>query len=81
MPYHEFLWTRRAVDKVMDNGLERAEVEFVVLNASGLPLESRSSGRPMYMGLTMAGDLIAVVFEEVDATRIVIITAFRIGER
>ena len=28
MPYHEFFWTRRAVQKVLDNGLTVDEVEY-----------------------------------------------------
>jgi len=81
MPYHEFVWTRRSIEKVTDNGLDVSDVEYVVLNATGVPMESRSSGRPMYTGLTRSNERIAVVFEELDATRILIVTAFRIDER
>jgi uncharacterized DUF497 family protein len=77
VPYHEFLWLDWNIQKISDNGLTVAEVEYVVLNARE-QVESRSSGRNMYIGLTPSGDLIAVPFEELDAVLIQVVTAFKI---
>jgi uncharacterized DUF497 family protein len=77
MPYHEFFWTEEAVEKIIEHGLTIRDVEFVVLKASK-PVVSNSSGRPAYIGRTTAGSLIIVVFEKIDDTQILVITAYPI---
>jgi uncharacterized DUF497 family protein len=79
MPYHEFIWTPHVIEKVSNHGLTVDEVEYVMLNARGVPMESRSSGRPMYTGYTRFGELLAVIFELIDDTSVLIITAYKIG--
>ena len=78
MPYHEFFWTRRAVQKVLDNGLTVDEIEYAVLNARKRTV-SDSSGRPAYIGESPSGDLLFIAFEALDPVLISIVTAFRIG--
>lgn len=78
MPYHEIVWTNRAIQKVEAHGLSREEVEFVVLSCRNQPLTSRSSGLPAYKGRTHSGELVFVVFEPIDEVRIAVITAYPI---
>ena len=77
MPYREFFWTERAVQKITDNGLTIPDVEHAVRKAKGPAEISRSSGRMAYSGPNLAGERIFVVFEEIDPVQIMIITAFR----
>lgn len=77
MPYREFFWTVRALQKIEDNGLTVADVEHAVLCSSGPAEVSRSSGRLTYSGPTISGETVFVVFEELDAVQIMVITAFR----
>lgn len=79
MPYHEFFWTRRAVQKVLDNGHTVDEVEFVVLNARKRTV-SDTSGRPAYIGASPSGDRLFVAFEMLDPVLISVVTAFKIGD-
>jgi uncharacterized DUF497 family protein len=85
MPYHEFFWTERALEKIAEHGLTVADVEYAVLKTRRSPRASRSSRLPTYTGRTPSGELILVVFERVDATQIMVITAYPIengrGER
>jgi hypothetical protein len=78
MPYHEILWTNRAIQKIEAHGLTREEVEYVVFSCRSQPLTSRESGLPAYKGRTHAGELIFVVFEPIDELRIAVITAYPI---
>lgn len=80
MPYHEFFWTDVAVEKVERNGLSLSEVEQAVIGANAAET-SRSSGRKLYRGEIDPGDIIIVVFEEIDELTIRVVTAFRIYER
>lgn len=79
MPYHEFFWTERARQKLLDNGLSVDEVEFAVLNARKRTI-SESSGRPAYIGETPSGAVLFVAFEVIDAVTISVVTAFTIRE-
>ncbi len=78
MPYHEFFWTRRALVKIAEHGLTADDVEHAVLKTRLAPRVSRSSGLPTYTGRTPAGELILVVFERLDATQIMVVTAYPI---
>jgi hypothetical protein len=78
MPYHEFFWTERALVKIAEHGLTTADVEHAVLKSRKSPRASRSSGLPTYTGRTPSGELILVVFERLDATQIMVITAYPI---
>lgn len=80
MPYHEFFWTDRAIEKIAQHGLTADDVEFVVLNAKRPPLASKSTGDPAYRGRTPSGELVFVVFEYIDAVQISVVTAYPIGD-
>jgi hypothetical protein len=75
MPYHEFFWTRRAVQKVQDNNLTTQDVEFAVLKGRDRGF-SRVSGLPLYLGRSRDGRKVIVVFQKIDATQIAVVTAF-----
>jgi hypothetical protein len=76
MPYHEFFWTERAIEKVAEHGLTVDDVEHAVLSTNRKSARSRSSGLPTYTGRTRAGELIFVVFEKLDAVQIMVVTAY-----
>lgn len=76
MPHHDFFWTNRAIEKVGDNGLTTYDVEHAVRTSKRRELSS--TGRPAYRGRTPGGELIFVVFEEIDELLISVVTAFRI---
>jgi uncharacterized DUF497 family protein len=76
MPYHEFLWADRAIEKIEDNGLEIAEIEYAVRHSLRRE-SSRGSDREVFIGRTPSGELICVPFEEIDSVVIAPITAFR----
>jgi hypothetical protein len=79
MPHHEFLWTARTIEKIEDNGLTVEEVEYSVLNAHE-STKSNRSGQPAYIGELVDGRGVFVVYEKIDATKIAVVTAFKIYE-
>lgn len=79
MPYHEFLWIPRAIEKVTDNGLSVEDVEFVVHQAFSEDV-SRTSGRPIYLGETSDGRVVCVVYDAVVEVLISVVTAYVIAE-
>ncbi len=78
MPHHEFFWLDDTIRKLADNDLTIADVEFAVRNAFDARI-SATSGRPAYVGPTGDARTIFVVYEPLDATQILVITAFEIG--
>jgi hypothetical protein len=79
MPYHEFHWAARAIQKIVDNGLTAEEVEYAVLNAHE-STRSNTTGRPAYVGELGDGRGLFVVYEKIDATKIAVVTAYMIYE-
>jgi hypothetical protein len=77
MPHHEFFWLDETITKLADNDLTIADVEFAVRNAFDARI-SATSGRPAYRGPSRDGRTIFVVYEPLDAMRILVITAFEI---
>lgn len=58
MPYYEFVWTDRARSKIELNGLTLEDVEAIICSPWKVE-KSRSSGRPLAMGLADDGRTIA----------------------
>lgn len=82
MPWYEFVWNT-GVDgnaaHVAEHGIDITDVESVVCP----PLEvylSRSTGRPIAIGWSSDGRLIAVVYEQLDSVTVYPITAFEVEE-
>lgn len=71
----EIIWTPRAEEKIAEHGVTVADVEQVLRHPARQRI-SRSTGRPVILGRTQAGRLIAVVFEWVDDITVLPITAY-----
>lgn len=76
MPFHEIFWTPDSIQHVADNGLTTADVEHAVRYAIRAT-HSRRSGLPACVGPDCTGEMTFVVYDEVDAVQIVIVTAYR----
>ena len=75
MPFYLFLWTNETIAHVAENGVSQDEFEEVVCNPGQLDV-SRSTGRPIAIGLTQRGRLLVCVYDNIDADTILPITAF-----
>lgn len=76
MPFYRFQWTDLRLKKLELHGVDPDDFEYVVMNPMRR-LVSRSSGRPMAIGLTATGDLIACVYElHADGITVLPITAY-----
>jgi uncharacterized DUF497 family protein len=73
------VWTPEAIDKIADHDLTMADVEEALDTAVGEDL-SRSTGRPMRFGYALDGRFVAVVFEWLGKSEILIVTAFEAPE-
>jgi uncharacterized DUF497 family protein len=68
---------------IADNGLKTDEVEDVLYDPSGRPVQSRSSKRPALIGRTSTGKRIIVIYERhKDAGHVVIrpVSAYEIED-
>lgn len=70
---------RGNVQHIADHGLTREDVESVLFGVHELD-RSRSSGLPIALGFTSAGEYLCVVFEWVDEDSVYPLTAYVIGE-
>ena len=80
MPYLECLWDLDDdldgnVHHIAEHGLSKNDVEDVLRKPLGEET-SLSSGRPIAFGLTRRGNLIAVVYEQIDDITVYPITAY-----
>lgn len=82
MPWYDFIWNTGVdgnASHVAEHGIDITDVESVVCH----PLEvhrSRSTGRPIAIGWSSDGRLIAVVYEQLDSVTVYPITAFEVEE-
>ena len=67
------------VQHIGDNGLDIGEVEAVLENPTSEGT-SRSTGRPCVWGTTPDGKYILVVYVELDADTIRVVTAYEVPE-
>ena len=76
MPFYLFQWTDLRLEKLELNGVDREDFESIVMNPMRRVV-SRSSGRPMAIGYTASGDLVACVYElHADGITVLPITAY-----
>jgi hypothetical protein len=74
---------RGNVQHIADNGVSVSEVEEVVYDPRNRPIVSRTSGRPLVVGVTSAGRPVVVVYERhKDAGYVVVrpVTAYELLE-
>ena len=79
MPYYQFLWTSDIVRHMAEHGVSEDDFERVVCVPSSKGY-SRSSGLPLVWGHTMDGRYIIAVYEELDRTTILPVTAYEVRE-
>ena len=79
MAYFDFLWTADAVDHLAEHGISQDDFERVVCHPFSKGY-SRSSGLPTVWGYTEDGRYIMVVFEELDESTILPVTAYEVPE-
>ena len=75
MPWYEFFWTERALDKIGLNGVAQHEVESVICDPIRTG-DSQSSGRPAAVGLADDGRMLMCIYEELDEFRVLLVTAY-----
>jgi len=82
--FHAILWDPEEdpegnVQHVEAHGISVEDVEWV-LGAPASEGTSRSSGLPAAWGYTPAGEYIIVVYEQIDADTIRVVTAYEVPE-
>lgn len=80
MRWYDFVWdyeTGGNVSHISEHGIAIEDVERIVCNPLGLRT-SRTTGRPLAMGLTGDGRLVVVVYEMLDSVTVFPITAFEV---
>lgn len=78
MPYFEFIWTDEIVEHLVEHGVTIDEFEYVVTYPARRGI-SRSSGRPCCWGETVQGRELFCVYEWVDDSTIIPITAYEVS--
>ncbi len=79
MAYFEFLWTDPIVEHVDEHGISTEDFEDVVCRPVSTA-KSRSSGLPAAFGYTQDGRYIIAVYEMLDETTIIPVTAYEVTE-
>jgi len=67
------------VQHIAEHGLVPNDVEHVLKNPDRRS-KSRSTGRPMAFGRTPSGEVIVVVYEEIDKGTVYPVTAYQVDE-
>jgi uncharacterized DUF497 family protein len=80
MAYLEFLWTDETIEHLAEHGVSPEDFQEVVRDPEEIG-ESRSSGRPCCWGETPDGRYLLCVFEKLDDSTILPITAFEVPRR
>jgi uncharacterized DUF497 family protein len=80
VPYYEFWWDERVLEKLLDNGVSPDDAESVICDPVRIE-PSRSSGRPMAFGLASDGRMIACVYEPIDELVVRPVTAYYLEPR
>ena len=75
MPYHEFVWTKKAIRHLAEHGVSQADFEYLLGRSKNRGF-SRSSGLPAVWGYTRGGRYLMAVYEELDLP----VTAYDVPE-
>lgn len=75
MPYFEFIWTDEIIAHLAEHGVTVVEFEYAVTYPSRRGI-SRSSGRPCCWGETAEGRELFCVYEYLDDSTIIAVTAY-----
>jgi uncharacterized DUF497 family protein len=75
VPFYDFLWNAEIIEHLQQHGVSTDDFERVVTNPDAIG-ESRSTGRPCCWGETADGHVLFCVFEKIDESTILPVTAF-----
>jgi len=79
MPWYHYLWTDEAIEHIDEHGISPEDFEQVANDADRIA-RSDSSGLPCVFGHTDDGRYIIAVFEQVDETTRLPVTAYEVPE-
>jgi hypothetical protein len=79
MPFYLFQWTVQIERHLEEHGISPDEFEEVVCDPDFVT-KSRSTGRPIAFGSTSSGKYVACVYELIDDTTVVPVTAYEPDE-
>jgi hypothetical protein len=80
MAYFEFVWTDEIIEHLAEHDVSPEDFQEVVREPEEIG-ESRSSGRPCCWGETPDGRYLLCVFEKLDDSTILPITAYEVPRR
>jgi uncharacterized DUF497 family protein len=79
VPFYLFIWNDRLEGYLAEHGVTPDEFEEVVCNPDDVH-QSRSSGRPIAFGETSTGKYLACVYELLDETTVLPVTAYEVED-
>lgn len=79
MPYYEFQWTEEIEEHIEEHGISADDFMHVAQNPEKTGY-SRSSGLPAAWGYTPDGRFVIVVYECLDETKLLPVTAYKVAE-
>jgi hypothetical protein len=79
MPYYDFIWTEEIIAHLAEHDIAPDDFEGVVINPERIG-RSRSSGNPVAWGYTENGRYIIAVYQKVDDSTVVPVTAYEVPE-
>jgi hypothetical protein len=79
MPYFDVLWTEDILEHLAEHGVSQDDFERVLCTPSSKGL-SRLSGLPAAWGYTQDGRYVMVVYDELDDTTVLPVTAYEVPE-
>jgi uncharacterized DUF497 family protein len=77
MPYYFFVWNDEVIAHLAEHGVSPEEFENIICNPLSEDV-SRSSGRPVAFGLTEDGRRLVCVYELIDPSTVMPITAYEV---
>ena len=80
MAYYDFVWNDEIIEHLEEHGVSKEDFEAVVTNPDEIS-ESRTTGRPCCWGETADGRVLFCVFEKIDQSTILPVTAFETRRR
>jgi uncharacterized DUF497 family protein len=79
MPYYDFFWTDELITHLAEHDIDPRDFERVVMKPVDVD-NSHSSGSPAAFGYTQDGRFIIAVYEYLDETTILPVTAYEVPE-
>ena len=79
MRFLQFIWTDEVIAHLDEHGISPEDFEDVVCRPIGTT-ESRSSGLPVAFGYTSDGRYIIAVYQILDETNVLPVTAYEVNE-